>query len=94
MKISEMRNLGAASARNLAKAGIDTPAQLQKMGVVNAYLALKFFVGSHVTLNFLWGIEGALTNKDWRDIPPERKEELKIAVSHYKEHYKECDYKS
>ena len=85
MKIFEMRNLGTASAKNLAKAGIDTPAQLHKMGAVDTYLALKFFVGSHVTLNFLWGIEGALTDKDWRDITPERKEELKIAVGHNKE---------
>ncbi|MCJ8323290.1 MAG: TfoX/Sxy family protein [Rhizobiales bacterium] len=94
MKISEMRNLGIASAENLADAGIDTPAQLQEMGAAQAYLALKFFVGSQVTLNFLWGIEGALTHKDWRDITPERKQELKIAVGHYKGGYKGHDKKS
>lgn len=86
MKISDMRNLGAGSAKNLAKAGIETPEQLREMGAVSAYLALKFFVGNQVTLNFLWGLEGALTDHDWRNITPERKEELKIAVGHYQKH--------
>lgn len=35
-----------------------------------------------MTLNFLWGIEGALSDKDWRDISDERKQELKILVNH------------
>ena len=81
-RIADMRNLGAGSEKNLAKAGINTPEQLQDMGVVAAYHALKFFVGPQVTLNFLWGIEGALTDIDWRDIPKERKEQLKILVGH------------
>lgn len=80
--VADMRNLGIGSAKNLAIAGINTPEELREMGVVGAYKALKFFVGSHVTLNFLWGLEGALTDMDWRDITPERKAELKILVGH------------
>lgn len=81
-KISDVRNLGLGSEKNLAKAGINTPEELHKIGAVSAYHALKFFVGPQVTLNFLWGIEGALTDTDWRDISVERKEELKKLVGH------------
>ncbi|MBL1421742.1 MAG: TfoX/Sxy family protein [Alphaproteobacteria bacterium] len=81
-RIADMRNLGAGSEKNLAKAGIDTPEALREIGAVGAYHALKFFVGPQVTLNFLWGIEGALTDKDWRDISEPRKAELKKLVGH------------
>ena len=83
-KIAEMRNLGPNSERNLIKSGITTPQELHKVGAVAAYHALKFFVGPQVTLNFLWGIEGALTDTDWRDITPERKAELKELVNNDK----------
>lgn len=80
--IADMRNLGVGSAKNLAKAGIDTPEALREIGAAGAYHALEFFMGPQVTLNFLWGIEGALTDTDWRDISTERKEELKVLVKH------------
>lgn len=44
-RIADMRNLGAGSEKNLAKAGIDTPEALREMGAVGAYHALKFLLG-------------------------------------------------
>lgn len=77
-----MRGLGLRSELMLKQADIQTPEELREIGVVAAYRALKFFVGSQVSLNFLWAIEGALTDQDWRYISAERKAELKILVQH------------
>lgn len=51
----------------LAKAGIKTDGQLAAAGSVAAYLAVKC-AGCSPSLNLLWAIEGALTDRDWKDV--------------------------
>ena len=61
------RNLGPKSKLMLAKAGIETDAQLLACGSISAYLAVKH-AGCSPGLNLLWALEGALTNRDWKDV--------------------------
>lgn len=62
-----MRNLGPRSREMLAKAGIVSDAQLKAMGAVAAFIAVKR-AGGKPSLNLLWALEGALTNRDWKEV--------------------------
>ena len=62
-----LRNLGAASSQMLYIAGIRSEDQLRAMGAVAAYRAVKK-AGCSPSLNLLWAIEGALTNRDWKEV--------------------------
>lgn len=62
-----LRNLGPASSRMLAAAGIATPEALRALGSVAAYAAVQR-AGQRPSLNLLWALEGALADRDWRDI--------------------------
>ena len=66
-RLSDMRNLGPKSEEMLAAAGISSPAQLARLGAVGAY-ALLLQSGSRVSLNLLWAMEGALSDRDWREV--------------------------
>ena len=62
-----MRNLGPRSREMLAKAGIVSDEQLKALGAVAAFAAVKR-AGGRPSLNLLWALEGALTNRDWKEI--------------------------
>lgn len=66
-RLSDLHNLGPTSETMLAAAGIDTPAQLKAYGAVGAFIALKQ-AGLAVSLNMLWAMEGALCDRDWREV--------------------------
>jgi DNA transformation protein and related proteins len=74
--LARLRNLGPASERMLAAAGITEEAQLRALGAAAAF-ARAADANPHVSLNLLWALEGALTDRDWRDVPPERREALR-----------------
>ncbi|NOU22700.1 MAG: GNAT family N-acetyltransferase [Methyloglobulus sp.] len=65
--ISKLRNLGKISQEKLAAIGISTESQLRAKGSVATYLALKQ-AGHNPSINFLWAIEGALTDRDWIEV--------------------------
>ena len=65
--IQKLRNLGKASTHMLEVAGIKTADQLRVQGAVAAYLAVKR-AGCAPSLNLLWALEGALTNRDWKAV--------------------------
>jgi DNA transformation protein len=69
-KPSGLRNLGPKSDAMLAAIGIETIEDLRNRGSVDAYAALVE-AGRDVSLNLLWAMEGALTNRDWRDVARE-----------------------
>ncbi len=74
-----MRNLGKATAQMLAEVDILTEEDLRNIGAVEAFARLKFRFGSNVTLVALYALHGALIDRDWRDITPEEKTQLKAA---------------
>lgn len=65
--IGELRNLGPHSQEMLADAGIKTESQLRAKGSTAAFVAVKR-AGCAPGLNLLWAIEGALTNRDWKEV--------------------------
>jgi len=65
--IQKLRNLGEASSRMLAAADINSVTQLQALGSAAAYVAVKQ-AGCTPSLNLLWAIEGALTDRDWQEV--------------------------
>lgn len=77
--VEELRNLGKSSARMLATAGIRSAKQLAKMGAVPAYLAVKA-AGCKPSLNLLWAIEGALTDRDWRTVSRDERTSLLLQL--------------
>ena len=63
----------------LLAAGIDTPDELDRLGSLEAYRR-AIAAGGHRSLNFLWSLEAALLDVDWRDLPSERKSFLRDQV--------------
>ena len=51
----------------LAAAGIKTEGQLREKGSAAAFVAVKR-AGCTPSLNLLWAIEGALTDRDWKEV--------------------------
>ncbi len=78
-RIRDLLNLGEKSERMLAAAGIETVAQLQKLGAVRAYLQVRDS-GQPVSLNLLYALEGALSNTHWNRLPADVREALLMAV--------------
>jgi DNA transformation protein len=78
-RLRQLPNLGPASERMLEAAGIHTPDELDRLGAVEAYQR-AIAAGGAPSLNFLWSIEAALLGMDWRDLPQERKLELRQQV--------------
>lgn len=56
--------------------GIETVDQLEKVGAVGAYLLLKDAFPNWASLNDLWGLQSALMDIDWRELPEELKNKL------------------
>lgn len=65
--IGKLRNLGGASEKMLVAAGITTEAELRRKGAAAAFVAVKR-AGCKPSVNLLWAIEGALTNRDWKNV--------------------------
>jgi DNA transformation protein and related proteins len=63
----KLRGLGPASIRMFQQAGIDSARELRAMGSVAAYMRVRGVV-PNVSLNLLYAIEGALTDRDWREV--------------------------
>ncbi|NQV83458.1 MAG: TfoX/Sxy family protein [Rhodospirillales bacterium] len=62
-----LRNLGPASWRMLARAGIPNTEALRKAGAVRAYISVQES-GGQASLNFLYAMAAGLDGRDWRDL--------------------------
>ena len=76
MNVYEMKGLGPATCERLWAVGIKTSDHLDEVGAVGAYRLLMESFPEWVTLNAMWGIQAALMEIDWRDLPDEMKERL------------------
>lgn len=79
--LSALRNLGPASARWLAEAGIRTESDLRAFGAVAAYRRVKHMRPREVTLLMLYALEGALRDVPWNALPEDVKARLKRDAS-------------
>lgn len=74
-ELKELKNLGAASINILHTIGIQTLGDLQQAGAVDTYLRIKKR-GIKVSKVMLYALEGALTNKHWKELNSADKERL------------------
>ena len=70
-----LKNLGAASVNILHAVGINSYAELQKIGPVEAYKRIKNR-DIHVSKVMLYALQGALLNTHWNELEPDLKHKL------------------
>jgi TfoX C-terminal domain len=80
MRIPDLK-IGPVSAGWLRDIGVESAADLKRIGIVEAYRQIKMLHPREATLNLLYGLEAAVVGIDWKDLPPERKAELKSEVN-------------
>ncbi len=73
----QLRNIGPTVAAKLIMAGIDTPEKLKKYGAKEAFLRIHRSGGfcGKFHAAYLYALEGAITDCDWRKIPEKKKRE-------------------
>ncbi len=74
-KISALQGLGPKSEKMLNAAGINSVAQLRRLGALRAYTRV-LESGQKVSLNLLWALAGALSNTHWARLPPDERSAL------------------
>lgn len=79
-RISELRGLGVASARWLESVGINHEDDLRTLGAMEAFARVRMAAAPNASLNLLYALEGALTDVDWRSLPPKIKQSLRAKV--------------
>jgi DNA transformation protein and related proteins len=74
-ELLQLKNLGMASVNILHAIGINTYADLQKVGAVEAYRRIRSR-DINVSKVMLYALQGALMNVHWNDLPPDLKAKL------------------
>jgi DNA transformation protein and related proteins len=77
--VASLRNLGPASARMLAEAGIRTVAELRTIGPAKAYARVRAIHSKGASLNLLWSLAAGLDDRGWQEVTPEEKKTLEAA---------------
>ena len=72
--------MGPKSTAWLASVGIHTLDDVASIGVVESYLRVKAAYPDKVSLNLLYGLQAALLDLPWNELPPDIKAELKRQV--------------
>ena len=75
-----MKNIGPKSSEWLVSIGIHTLEDVAQLGVVETYLRVKAVYPEKVSLNMLYGLQAALLDIPWNELPLEIKDELKRQV--------------
>ena len=75
-----MKNMGPKSREWLASVGIHSLDDVSKLGVVETYRRVKAAYPEKVSLNLLYGLQAALLDLPWNELPPDIKEQLKRQV--------------
>lgn len=72
-----MKNLGPKSRAWLASIGVHTLEDVAALGVVETYKRVKAAYPEKVSLNLLWGLQAALLDIPWNEIPQDIKDQLR-----------------
>lgn len=75
-----MKNIGPKSSQWLASVGVNTLDDVARLGVVETYKRVKAAYPEKVSLNMLYGLQAALLDLPWNELPPDIKEELRRQV--------------
>lgn len=74
-ELLQLKNLGMASVNILHAIGINTYADLQRVGAVEAYRRIKAR-DINVSKVMLYALQGALMNVHWNELAPDLKARL------------------
>lgn len=77
--LEELRNLGPKSEAMLRHSGITSVEQLRELGAVRAYVKVKCN-DAGASLNLLWALEGALSNRPWQEVAKQDRLSLLMQV--------------
>lgn len=72
-----MKNLGPKSRAWLASIGVHTLEDVAALGVVETYKRVKAAYPEKVSLNLLWGLQAALLDIPWNELPQDIKDQLR-----------------
>ncbi len=75
--LAALPSLGPATARMLIEAGVETPAQLRKLGAEAAYRRLRFAFGKRASATYLYALDIALRGGRWDDLTAARMAKLR-----------------
>ena len=75
-----MKNLGPKSQEWLAGIGVHSLEDVARLGVVETYRRVKAAYPEKVTLNMLWGLQAALLEIPWNELPDDIKDQLRQEV--------------
>jgi DNA transformation protein len=78
----QLSGLGPNSVALLSRVGIYNVSQLRETGAAAAYVAV-LRSGQKASLNLLWAIEGALTERPWQQVAREDRLRLLLAVDDF-----------
>lgn len=77
--VENLRNLGPASAEWLHDIGVYTHADLERLGPTVAYRLIRQR-HPQTSLNLLWALAAALSDRDWRLLSDQEKEKLRAEI--------------
>jgi DNA transformation protein len=77
--MTNMPGLGPKSNDMLRTAGITSLQKLKLIGSIAAYVKVKR-AGCKPSLNFLWGLESAISGEHWRDVARDHRTSLLLAL--------------
>lgn len=76
-KVSEGRNLGPVTEKELNSIGIMSIEQMKKLGWEEVCLQYIYAFPDRLNLNVVYAVIGALTDRDWRRLDPKHTETAK-----------------
>jgi DNA transformation protein len=75
-----IKNMGPKSTEWLASVGLHSLDDVAELGPVEAYRRVKAAYPDKVSLNMLWGLQAALLDLPWNELPPDIKNQLRRQV--------------
>jgi DNA transformation protein and related proteins len=75
-----IKNIGPKTTAWLHEVGIHTLEEIEALGAVEVYKRLKAAFPHKVSLNALYGLQAAILNIHWNDLPPDMKADLRAQV--------------
>ena len=81
-QLTRLRNIGSTVAKRLEEIGVFSEKDLEEMGSAEAYLRIQAnYPESHLPVcYYLYSLEGALQNKDWREFSDRQKLNMQRAA--------------
>lgn len=78
--LKKLRSIGPKVADLLFQSGIKTPAELRKLGAIEAYLQILEKTNFHANILLLYSLVSAIENRDWNEVAQNDKARLKAEL--------------